>query len=98
MDHNRRWQIPLQINDGAPALVGGVAKLKDGSMQLSDGLKQFNEEGINKIAEWINNDFDGIASRLRATVKVSKNYRNFAGISDDISGQVKFVYRTESID
>ena len=42
-------------------------------------------------------DMKGIVTRLKATIDVSKNYRNFSGISDDMDGQVKFIYRTEEI-
>ena len=66
-------------------------------MELSDGLKTFNEEGIQKIADLVNDDVDGLVERIKATVNVSKNYRNFAGISDDMDGEVKFIYRTEEI-
>lgn len=87
----------LQLKNGAPALVDGVSQLKSGAMQLSDGLKKFNEEGVQKIIELVDNDMKGIVTRLKATIDVSKNYRNFSGISDDMGGQVKFIYRTEEI-
>ena len=87
----------LQLKNGAPALVDGVSQLKNGAMQLSDGLKKFNEEGVQKIIELVDNDMKGIVTRLKATIDVSKNYRNFSGISDDMGGQVKFIYRTEEI-
>ena len=87
----------LQLKNGAPALVDGVSQLKNGAMQLSDGLKKFNEEGVQKIVELVDNDMKGIVTRLKATIDVSKNYRNFSGISDDMGGQVKFIYRTEEI-
>ena len=87
----------LQLKNGAPALVDGVSQLKNGAMQLSDGLKKFNEEGVQKIIELVDNDIKGIVTRLKATIEVSKNYRNFSGISDDMGGQVKFIYRTEEI-
>ena len=87
----------LQLKNGAPALVDGVSQLKNGAMQLSDGLKKFNEEGVQKIIELADNDMKGIVARLKATIDVSKNYRNFSGISDDMGGQVKFIYRTEEI-
>ena len=87
----------LQLKNGAPALVDGVSQLKNGAMQLSDGLKKFNEEGVQKIIELVDNDIKGIVTRLKATIDVSKNYRNFSGISDDMGGQVKFIYRTEEI-
>ncbi len=87
----------LQLKNGAPALVDGVSQLKNGAMQLSDGLKKFNEEGVQKIIELVDNDMKGFVTRLKATIDVSKNYRNFSGISDDMGGQVKFIYRTEEI-
>lgn len=87
----------LQLKNGTPALVDGVTQLKDGAMQLNDGLKKFNEEGIQKIIDLVDGDLNGIVARLKATIDVSKNYRNFAGISDDMDGQVKFIYRTDEI-
>lgn len=87
----------LQLKNGTPALVDGVSQLKDGAMQLSDGLKKFNEEGIQKIVDLIDGDLDNVVARLRATVDVSKNYRNFSSISDGMDGQVQFIYRTDEI-
>ena len=87
----------LQLKNGTPALVDGVTQLKDGAMQLNDGLKKFNKEGIQKIIDLVDGDLNGIVARLKATIDVSKTYRNFAGISDDMSGQVKFIYRTDEI-
>lgn len=88
----------LQLKDGAPALVDGVTQLKDGSMQLSDGLKQFNEEAVQKLSSLVEEDLDGFVTRLKATVDVSKNYRNFSGISDGMDGKVTFIYRTDEIE
>lgn len=87
----------VELQNGAPALVDGITQLKDGAMQLSDGLTQFNEDGIQKIVDAVDGDLDGLVTRLKATVDVSKNYRNFAGISDEMDGQVKFIYRTDEI-
>ena len=87
----------LELKNGTPALTDGVSQLKDGAMQLNGGLKQFNEEGIQKIVDLVDGDLNGIVARLKATIDVSKNYRNFAGISDDMDGQVKFIYRTDEI-
>ena len=87
----------LQLKNGTPALVDGVTQLKDGAMQLSDGLKQFNEEGIQKIIDLVDDDLEGVLARVRATIDVSKDYQNFSGISDNMDGQVKFIYRTDEI-
>ena len=66
-------------------------------MQLSDGLKEFDEEGVQKLADAVNGDLDGLLTRLRATRDVSLRYTNFAGMGEDMDGRVKFIYRTDSI-
>lgn len=85
------------LQEGVPALIDGITQLKDGAKELSDGLVKFNEEGIQKLVDAVDGDVEGLIDRLKATVDVSKNYRNFSGISDDMGGQVKFIYRTEEI-
>lgn len=87
----------LQLQDGTPALVSGVTQLKDGAMQLSEGLQQFNRDGIQKLVHLLQNDVGDLSARVQATIDVSKDYRSFAGISDDAEGQVKFIYRTDEI-
>ena len=87
----------LQLKNGTPTLVDGVTQLKDGAMQLSIGLKQFNEEGIQKIIDLVDGDLEGVLARVRATIDVSKDYQNFSGISANMDGQVKFIYRTDEI-
>ena len=87
----------LTLKNGTPALVDGITRLRDGAMQLSDGLKEFNEEGIQKLVDAVDGDLDGLMTRFRATRDVSLHYKNFAGASEDMDGQVKFIYRTDSI-
>lgn len=87
----------LQLQDGTPALVSGVTQLKDGAMQLSEGLQQFNRDGIQKLVNLLQNDVGDLSARVQATIDVSKDYRCFAGISNDAEGQVKFIYRTDEI-
>ena len=85
------------MKDSAPALVDGITQLRDGSMELSDGLKQFNEEGIQKLIEAVDGDLDGLSNRIRVTADVAKHYTSFSGISEDMDGDVKFIYKTDSI-
>lgn len=85
------------LKEGSGALIGGVTKLKDGAMQLSDGMKEFNEKGVQKIADALDGDLNGLVTRLQATADAAKAYKSFAGIPDGMDGNVKFIYRTESI-
>ncbi len=87
----------LTMQSGVPALVDGVTKLRDGAMSLSDGLAELNEKGIGKLTDAVNGDLADLTERLRATVEISQNYTSFSGIADDMEGEVKFIYRTDSI-
>ena len=72
--------------------------MRDGALTLSDGLKQFNEQGVQKLVDAVDGDLGSLLTRVKATVDVSKDYRSFSGLSDDMSGQVKFIYRTDAIE
>ena len=94
---NELYDGILTLENGAPALVDGVTALRDGAMQLSDGLKEFNEKGVQKIVDAVEGDLGGLVTRVKATVDVSKAYTSFSGAADEMDGQVKFIYRTDSI-
>lgn len=87
----------LTLKNGVPALIDGVSQLRDGAMQLSDGLQQFSDEGISKITSLLKNDVGNIVERLKATVKVAQNYKSYSGLTDQMDGEVKFIYKTEEI-
>lgn len=94
---NELYNGIFTLKDGAPALIRGVTALRDGAMKLSGGLKEFNEKGVQKLVDAVDGDLGGLFVRVKATVDVSKNYNSFSGISDNMDGQVKFIYRTDSI-
>lgn len=87
----------LTMQDGAPALIDGVTRLRDGAMSLSDGLDELNEKGIRKLTDMVEGDISTLTERMRATVETAQSYTSFAGIADDMEGEVKFIYRTDSI-
>lgn len=86
------------MKKAAPALTDGIRQLRDGALKLSDGLREFDEEGIQKLVDAVDGDLDDLIERVRATSEVSRNYRSFSGISDEMEGSVKFIYRTDSIE
>ncbi|MBR6019397.1 MAG: hypothetical protein IK055_04170 [Lachnospiraceae bacterium] len=88
----------LTLKDGTPALVEGITKLRDGSMTLSDGLKEFNEKGVQRLVDAVEGNLAGLVARMKATIDVSRDYYNYAGIADGMDGQVKFIYRTDEIE
>lgn len=85
------------LKAGVSTLIEGETKLFEGSKQISEGMSQFDEEGIQKIVNIFDGDISAITERLKAIVKVSKDYQSYGGKSDAINGTVKFIYRTDSI-
>jgi len=86
-----------ELKTGGSALIEGVTQLKDGAIQLSDGMKEFNDTGIEKLVNAFDGDIKALTNRIKAVADVSKNYKSFAGIADDMQGSVKFIYKTDAI-
>ena len=88
----------LTLKNGAPALVSGVTQLRDGAMELSNGLKEFNEQGVQKLVDAFDGDLAGLMDRVDALREVSERYNSFSGISGEMDGQVKFIWRTQAVE
>lgn len=87
-----------QLQSSLPALTDGVTRLRDGSMELSDGLRQFREEGIQKLADALGGDLGQLSSRLKAIREAARHYCSFSGDAEDMPSQVRFIYRMEAIE
>ena len=86
-----------QLNEGAGTLTEGTSTLADGSNTLAEGMNKFNQEGIEKIANYINGDVKDLTSRLEALKKLSEEYKTFTKINDGDKGSVKFIMITDSL-
>ena len=83
---------------GAETLKAGTAQFSAGASELYDGLNEFYEEGIQKLENAADGDLDELMTRFRATRDVSLRYKDFAGASEDMDGQVRFIYRTDAVE
>lgn len=86
-----------QLKSGSGALVDGVTQLRDGSGELKDGIEKLNDEGIQKIVDLFDGNLGTLVTRLRALADVAGDYNNYSGLSDDMTGTVKFIYKTAAI-
>lgn len=86
-----------KLYKGTKDLDSGAADLKDGTTDLKDGMAKFNEEGVEKITSLLGDNLKDAADLLEAIVDQGSEYKNFAGISDGMDGEVKFIYKTEAI-
>ncbi len=84
------------IDNGVSALSVGTNKLDGGALQLANGVKTFNEQGISKINNLVNGDLRNIASRVEKMNELANEYNNYAGIQNGMTGEVKFIMITDS--
>lgn len=87
-----------ELKSGVSKLLEGVAELANGTGDLKDGVIKFNEEGISKLADIVNNDLETYYDRLKTVQDYAEEYTSFAGCEKDVECSVKFIYKTDSIE
>ena len=86
------------MQDNLPAFIEGIRKLRDGSDDLHSGMEQFNKEGIQKLSRLVTVDAKSLADRVKAIAALGKAFRSaYTGLSDDVEGELRFLYRTAAI-
>ena len=88
-------------------LAGGASTLRDKSKQvleatgkLVDGTKQIKEEGLDQICNLGNEAVDSIEELKdvkNELVKMADDYGLYSGINESMTGNIKFIMRTEAI-
>lgn len=86
-----------QLNKATGKVADGISKLGNGAKELSDGMDQFDREGIREINKMYEEDFADLKDRLSALLDISKEYTNFSGIGDGMDGDVKFIIETAEV-
>lgn len=77
--------------------MSGVDKLDDGSHTLADGMVEFDEKGISRIANSYNGDIKPLTDKLQAMLDAGEDYQTFTKVADDVNGSVKFIYKQDAI-
>ena len=83
------------VQEGVTALPEGVNALRDGALALKDGIAQLDEEGIQKLADAVNGDLAKLVDTVRGLLDASQGYTTFSGLSEDMTGTVRFIIRTD---
>ena len=86
----KKWE-----KSGSGALIDGVQQLDDGAAELNDGMIRFDRDGIQKLVDAFGGDVEDLLDKMNDMLDASRAYKNFSGISDDMDGEVKFVFVTE---
>lgn len=80
------------LQSGSGELTGGVQQLFDGAEGLHEGMMKFDKEGIQKLVDAFGGDTRGLLDKMNEMLSASKEYRNFSGISENMNGEVKFIF------
>ena len=87
-----------QISQGTSQLTSAIDAAAQGSSAMTEGLQTFNDEGISKIVDAIDNKLVKLANRFTAVTDAGGAYTNFGGITSGTTGSVKFVFETAAIE
>lgn len=87
-----------ELAEGGTALDEGVDELLEGANDLAEGMDEFNEEGIKKITDFLDEDVQDIVDRLEAVRDAGDAYKLFSDSGSDVNGTVKFIIETGSIE
>lgn len=85
------------LNSGLIQLTEGLVKLDSGATELTKGIKTFNEQGIDKICNYIKDNVNGVSGRVQKLTELSKEYSNFTMLNDENNGNVKFIMIIDAI-
>ena len=86
-----------ELGTASNQLTEGANTLSEGATTLAEGITKFNEEGIDKICDYINGDLKDISARLEKLQELSEDYNNFTMLNDGNKGNVKFIMIMDSI-
>ena len=75
----------------------GIGKLNEGAGELAEGMQEFDEEGIQELADEMDDDLVDVANRIRAIKKADKNYNSYSGKAKKAKSSVKFIIETEEV-
>lgn len=89
-----------ELIDKVPDIREGFNKLADGSMELAENMRKFQNEGIIKIHDELTDRLDDIDELLIVKdeiIRLSEEYNTFTGLGKDMEGKTKFIMKTDEI-
>ena len=85
------------VSSAGGKLGSAYGQLVEGMDKFADGVAEFDEEGIQSLAELTGPEYMEVIRRVRAARDAEHGYNNFSGILDGQKGSVRFVIETEEI-
>lgn len=86
-----------KLKDALNQLTAGTDTLENGANELQNGMRKFDEEGIQKIYNIVNNNVRDLQSRVKKLRELSNEYNTFTNIDENAKGNVKFIMMIDSL-
>ena len=86
-----------KLKDALNQLTAGTDTLENGANELQNGMRKFDEEGIQKIYSIVNNNVRDLQSRVKKLRELSNEYNTFTNIDENAKGNVKFIMMIDSL-
>ena len=86
-----------KLEDALNQLTAGTDTLENGANELQNGMRKFDEEGIQKIYSIVNNNVRDLQFRVKKLRELSNEYNTFTNIDENAKGNVKFIMMIDSL-
>lgn len=86
-----------QLARASTQLAEGAKTISEGATTLSEGMTKFNDEGIDKICNYINGNLRDVKVRIEKLQDLSDEYNTFSMLNENDKGTVKFILITDSL-
>ena len=86
-----------KLEDALNQLTAGTDTLENGANELQNGMRKFDEEGIQKIYSIVNNNVRDLQFRVNKLRELSNEYNTFTNIDENAKGNVKFIMMIDSL-
>ena len=86
-----------KLKDALNQLTAGTDTLENGANELQNGMRKFDEEGIQKIYSIVNNNVRDLQFRVKKLRELSNEYNTFTNIGENAKGNVKFIMMIDSL-
>lgn len=86
-----------QLAGASTQLAEGAKTISEGANELSEGMNKFNDEGIDKICNYINGNLRDVKVRIEKLQDLSDEYNTFSMLNENDKGTVKFILITDSL-
>ena len=86
-----------KLKDALNQLTSGTDTLENGANELQNGMRKFDEEGIQKIYSIVNNNVRDLQFRVKKLRELSNEYNTFTNIDENAKGNVKFIMMIDSL-